>query len=109
MDELLQHSGTVEILLSAALATACVAAQSLLARWWVTPAGRHTWVFQAVFALCLDLWALRIVVPEGDWFLVARLAAFSGVPVVLAWRLRVIVRTWRASRRKRVEDGEGVV
>ncbi len=104
---MLHMAGTVLILASAALATACVIAQGVLARWWVTAAGRHTFVFQGVFALCLDLWALRLIVPEGDWFVFARLVAFSGVPVVLAWRLLVIVRTWRGSRRKRAEGGEG--
>lgn len=101
MDELVKHLGTVLILTSAALATACVVAQGLLARWWKTGAGRHTFVFQGVFALCLDLWAVRLVVPEGDWFLVARLVAFTGVPVVLGWRLEIIIRTWRRERRKR--------
>lgn len=103
MDELVQHLGTVLILTSASLATACVVAQGMLARWWKTPAGRHTFVFQGVFALCLDLWALRIVVPDGSWFLVARLAAFCGVPVVLGWRLDIIIRTWQRERRKRKE------
>lgn len=101
MDELVKHLGTVLILISAALATACVVAQSLLARWWKTQAGWHTFVFQGVVALCLDLWSLRIVIPEGSWFLAARLAAFMGVPVVLGWRLEIIIRTWRRERRRR--------
>ncbi|WP_036322040.1 putative phage holin [Microbispora sp. ATCC PTA-5024] len=99
-------TGTVLILVSAVLATGCVAAQGLLARWWKTDAGRHTFVFQAVFALCLDLWALRVVVPDGAWFLIARLVAFMGVPVVLAWRLEVIIRTWQRGRRARAESKE---
>lgn len=105
---MLHTAGTALILASAGLATACVIAQGMLARWWKTPAGRHTFAFQAVFALCLDLWALRLIVPEGDWFVSARFVAFSGVPVVLAWRLSVIVRTWRAGRRKRAQVGGGV-
>lgn len=109
MDELVQqHLGTVLILSSALLATACVVAQGLLARWWRTSAGRHTFAFMGVFALCLDLWALRIVVPDGSWFLAARLAAFTFVPVVLAWRLDIIIRTWQRERRKRSENKEGV-
>jgi hypothetical protein len=108
MDELVQHLGTVLILTSALLATACVVVHTVLARWWRTNAGRHTWAFEAVIALCLDLWALRLIVPEGDWFLGARLVAFMGVPVVLGWRLDIIIRTWQRERRKRSENKEGV-
>jgi hypothetical protein len=96
--ELLRMVGTALILASAVLATGCVVVHMLLARWWVTDAGRHTFAFQAVLATCLDLWALRLVVPDGAWFLVARLAAFACVPVVLGWRLEIIVRTWRRKR-----------
>lgn len=99
----LRGVGTLFILLSAVLATACVAAHALLARWWQTTAGRHTFAFEFVLAACLNLWALRLIIPDGDWFNIARLAAFSGVPVVLAWRLEIIIRTWRTGRRKRKE------
>ncbi|MEU8151801.1 hypothetical protein [Nonomuraea sp. NPDC048901] len=95
--------GTVEVVLSAVLAVACVAAQMLLARWWQTAAGRHVMAFQAVLAVCLSLWTLRLVVPDGGWFIALRLAAFSGVPLVLAWRLAIIIRTWRSKRREHIK------
>ena len=95
--------GTVLVLVSAVLAVACVAAQMLLARWWQTSAGRHVFAFQAVLAACLSLWAVRLVVPDGEWFVVLRLIAFSGVPIVLAWRLAIILRTWQAKHRARKE------
>lgn len=98
--------GSVLVLLSALLAVACVAAQMLLARWWETAAGRHVMAFQGVLAVCLALWSLRLVVPDGSWFAVLRLVAFSGVPVVLAWRLLIIVKTWRGKHRAQVR-GEG--
>lgn len=108
MDEL-QLAGSVLVVVSAVLAWACVIAQALLARWWATAAGRHVFAFQAVLALCLGLWAVRLVWPEGDWFRLVRLAAFTGVPVVLAWRLQIIVQTWRRGRRQRdkAERGSG--
>ncbi|MFI7448060.1 hypothetical protein ACIBQX_11230 [Nonomuraea sp. NPDC049714] len=97
--------GTVLVLVSALLAVACVAAQALLARWWETPSGRHVMAFQLVLAVCLSLWALRLAVPDGRWFVALRLIAFSGVPVVLAWRLTIIIRTWRAKRREHQKQG----
>ncbi|MGW0805938.1 putative phage holin [Nonomuraea sp. NPDC002799] len=96
-------AGTVLVVVSAVLAVACVAAQMLLARWWQTPAGRHVMAFQAVLAVCLALWALRLAVPDGGWFVALRLVAFSGVPVVLGWRLLIIVKTWRGKRREHKE------
>lgn len=101
MAELAQQAGTVLIVVSAVLALAVVAAHQLLARWQATPAGRHAFTFEAVLALSLTLWAVRLVVPEGDWFLLARLVAFALVPVILAWRLAIIVQTWRLHRRNR--------
>lgn len=96
--------GTVLVLVSALLALACVAAQALLARWWETPGGRHVMAFQLVLAACLSLWALRLVVPDGEWFVALRLVSFACVPGVLLWRLLIIVRTWRAKRREHVKE-----
>lgn len=101
--DMFQQIGTALIVVSALLAFACVTMHSLLARWWRTPAGRHAFSFEAVLALCLCLWASRLVVPEGDWFLLLRLAAFALVPVILAWRLVIIIQTWRRTRRNRAK------
>ncbi|MCK2219686.1 hypothetical protein MF672_038710 [Actinomadura sp. ATCC 31491] len=101
MADLAQAVGSILITISALLALAAVVAHQMLARWWRTPAGRHAFSFEAVLALSLTLWAVRLAVPEGDWFLAVRLAAFALVPVVLAWRLIVIVQTWRRNRRSR--------
>ncbi|MFC3986424.1 hypothetical protein ACFOYY_40275 [Streptosporangium jomthongense] len=60
-----------------------------------------------MLALTLGLWALRLLVPEGDWFQAVRLAAFALVPVVLAWRLQIIIYTWRRGRRQRREAPHG--
>ncbi|MDH2424722.1 hypothetical protein [Sphaerisporangium sp. TRM90804] len=104
MTEQLYAAGTVLVVLSALLADACVIAQMLLARWWQTPQGRHVAAFQSALGLCLTLWALRLIIPEGSWFAIARMASFALIPVVLAWRLVIIIRTWRDARRKRLES-----
>lgn len=101
MAEVLRQAGTVLIVVSAVLAVACVAVHSVLARWWRTPAGRHTFSFELVIASSLSLWTLRLAVPDGDWFQVVRLAAFAFVPLVLGWRLLIIVQTWRRGRRRK--------
>lgn len=90
--------GSVLVVASAVLALACVAAQAILARWWKTSFGRHVFAFQAVLAVCLTLWTLRLVMPDAEWFVALRLSAFACVPVVLAWRLIIIVRTWHRQR-----------
>lgn len=104
MVEVLRVIGSALIVVSALLAVACLAAQALLARWWRTPGGRHFFWFHLVLALCLGLWTSRLVFPDGAWFQVLRLVAFSGIPIVLAWRLQIIIQTWRDMRRKRVKE-----
>jgi hypothetical protein len=96
--------GSVLVVVSALLALACVVSQALLARWWETPAGRHVFIFQGVLAAVLALWALRIWVPDNAFVLALRFAAFAGVPVVLGWRLLIILKTWRAKRREHIKE-----
>ncbi|SFK92886.1 hypothetical protein SAMN05216275_14180 [Streptosporangium canum] len=103
MGEGLRLIGSLLVVVTALLAWACVIAQVLLARWWQTSAGRHVFVFQLVLALCTGLWALRLLIPDGDWFQVARLVAFTLVPWVLGWRFLIILQTWRKGRRQREE------
>lgn len=99
--EAFRQAGTVLIVVSAVLAVAAVVLHQLLADWRKTEAGRHAFTFEAALALSLSLWVLRLAVPEGDWFLLVRLVAFALVPVVLAWRIRIIVLIWRRNRRER--------
>lgn len=103
MHDLLFLIGSVLVVVSALLALACVMSQALLARWWETPAGRHVMAFQAVLASVLGLWTLRLWVPDAGWLVVLRFAAFAGVPVVLGWRLLIILRTWRSKRREHIK------
>ncbi|MFF3443659.1 hypothetical protein [Streptosporangium sp. NPDC002721] len=104
MVEEIRLAGSVLIGVTTVLAVACVVVHQLLARWWRTSSGRHVFTFEAVLALSLSLWSLRLVIPEGDWFQVVRLVAFAGMPFVLAWRIRIIVQTWRKGRRERTRE-----
>ncbi|MGI5274905.1 putative phage holin [Nonomuraea sp. CA-218870] len=103
--DLLYSAGSALLIVSALLAVACVAAQALLARWWATPGGRHVMAFQFVLAAVLTLWALRVWIPDSDLIRVLRSVAFAGVPVVLAWRLGIIFKTWRGKRREHRREG----
>lgn len=98
--EALRTIGSVLIGLTAVLAVAAVVLHHLLADWRRTEAGRHAFTFEVALGLSLALWTLRLVVPEGDWFLFVRLVAFALVPVALAWRIRIIVQVWRRNRQK---------
>lgn len=85
--------GTVLIVASAALASAFCVLYHLSAPWWRSEEGRHTMSFTGVIAVVLTLWTIGAMTPaHGPWWLVVRLVAFSGVPLVLAWRLWLL---WR--------------
>jgi len=107
MADIAQQAGSILIGVSALLSLTVVATHQALARWERTAAGRHVFVFEAVLALSLTLWALRVLIPDGAWYLAARLGASALVPVVLVWRLIVIVQTWRRMRRQR-QHGEAL-
>lgn len=102
--ELIRHLGTIEIVAAAAMAWLVVTTHHLLSKWATTPGGRHAFTFEVVLAVCLSLWAFRLVVPDGNGFLLVRLVAFAGVPLVLFWRWLIIVRVWREARRRRKES-----
>ncbi|MER6581837.1 hypothetical protein [Nonomuraea sp. NPDC001023] len=95
--------GNVLLVVTALIAWACVVSQALLARWWETAAGRHVMAFQAELAALAGLWALRVWFPDVEAIRIARSIAFVGLPIVLGWRLAIIIRTWRAKRRKHKE------
>lgn len=101
---MIEFAGKALVVVSAVLAIAGLVVYQVLSRWWESSYGRHVFSFQAVIAVCLSLWAARLFFPEGDWFQVPRLVAFSGVPVVLAWRIVIIIRAWREERALREKE-----
>jgi hypothetical protein len=101
----IQLAGSVAIIITATLATACPIVYGAFHKWWRAPGSRHLFWFMAVVALVLDLWSLRLVIPDGDWFLIVRLGAFTLLPWVFGWRLLIIVKAVLAERRERKEYG----
>lgn len=90
---MIQTIGTFLVALSAALAWAVCVLYHLSARWWVSEVGRHVMTFTGILAAVLTLWTAGALWSDGGaaWR-VARLVAFTGVPVCLAWRLWILYR-----------------
>lgn len=78
---------------SAIPAVLSVVVYAALYRWWASPIGRHLMSFTAVVAAVLALSVLRRWVGWPDWMPIVYVVVFSGVPIVLWWRLWVFVRT----------------
>lgn len=78
--------------------------------WWRSATGRHLMAFMVALACTFNLAALRILW-EPSWFQAVRVGVFVLVPVVLWWRLWMLVReqvvTWRDKRA--AAAGEGAV
>jgi hypothetical protein len=107
MVETLRAIGTAAIVATMALAWVVVIVHHFLASWWKTPEGRHVFTFELVLAVVLGLWGLRLIIPEGDWFLFIRVVAFALLPVVLVWRLRILIANHRRARKARLEAENG--
>ncbi len=66
-----------------------------LAAWWKSEAGRHVMSFMAIIAAVLVLSSLRALLGaslDTPWFQWLRVAVFVGVPVVIGWRIRLLIR-----------------
>lgn len=100
---MIQLAGSVEIILCAVLATACVLVYGIFHRWWRFPGGRHIFSFMAALAVTFDLAVIRFVMGDSVTFQLIRLAAFTLLPWVLAWRLLILVNAVIAERRQRKE------
>jgi hypothetical protein len=91
--------GDVLLIVSAVLATGFIGVYHWSAVWWRSSDGRHVMGFMAVLAALLDLGVVRIVIGAPAWFLWLRLVVFVAVPVLLAQRLRILVRAQFRKRR----------
>ncbi len=83
--------GNVLLMLTAALAGAIVLVYATT-RWWETAAGRNVMAFMACVAAVTGLHVLRLWYVGGLVFLWLRVAVFALVPLVLAWRLWMLIR-----------------
>lgn len=87
--------GNILLFISALIATAFVLLYAVSARWWQSEEGRHLMSFNAVISAVLWLSVIRVWVPippDTPWFAVLRLVVFGLVPIVLGWRLYLLVK-----------------
>lgn len=92
--------GNIMLIGSALLAIACVVAfwRGTQGDWRHSSLGRHLMAFMATHALILGLGLTRIILVDvlgmsDPWvFQWIRLAAFCLLPVVIAWRLVIIIK-----------------
>jgi hypothetical protein len=96
--------GNVLLAASGLFATAFVVLYSVTARWWRSPMGRNVMSLMFVIGAVLDLSVIRIFVPGSVdllWFNILRLVVFAFVPVVLGWRLWLLIKVQVLRRRDR--------
>jgi hypothetical protein len=87
--------GNALILVTTVLAWVFCILYHFLAPWWRSEMGRNVMVYGLVVAAVLSLSVVRFAsdaVVETPWFAVLRLAVFAGVPVVIAWRIAILIR-----------------
>lgn len=61
-------------------------------RWAHSQEGRHVMAYMASIALILTTWMIGVVFEVPHWFDTVRLCVFATLPIVLTWRLVLIVR-----------------
>lgn len=99
MPDVVQQCGDVMLIVAALVASAsAVVHWGVQPRWWTTGMGRHLFWYMASIAANLDLAAARVAFGaslDTPWFVVARLAVFATVVLVLSWRLLIQVQLRR--------------
>lgn len=101
--KLAETVGNALVVVTAMLAWTFVVTYHVRARWWETETGRNVMAFMAVVAAVCTLAAIRIVAGAGldtPWYAWLRVAVFAPVPVVIAWRILLLVRAQAEVRRR---------
>jgi len=86
---------TILVVISAIVATSFVVAYHFTSRWWRTEVGRNLQAYMFISAGLLDLGVVRAVTnssPDAGWFIYLRLVFFSAVPIVIGWRLWILIK-----------------
>jgi hypothetical protein len=94
--------GNALVVVSALISLTFIIVYHLRAYWWRTSDGRHVFTFMAVIAAVLTSAAMRVLLGDPEWYTWLRVVVFSGVPVVLAWRLAILLST---QTRRRIRFG----
>lgn len=85
---------------SAIVAVASVAAYAVMHPGWRRSGdGHHVMSYMASVALILGVWTAGAFFDTPPWWQSVRLVAFMTLPVVLTWRLILIVQSWWQRRR----------
>jgi FlaA1/EpsC-like NDP-sugar epimerase len=106
---ILQIVGNALVIVSAALCWAFVVVYHVMSRgsWRYSLIGRHLMVSDGTVGTVLTLSVIRIIGgPSLDplWFQVLRMLVFAAVPVVVAWRIWLMVRAQRANNEREHDD-----
>lgn len=100
----LSHAiGNALVISSAIVSLVFIFAYHQRAYWWRTGDGRHVFTFMAVIAAVLTSASLRIIFGDPEWYTWVRVIVFAGVPVVLVWRLSILLS---AQSRRRIRSDE---
>lgn len=99
MSDWVDRAGDVLLAASFVLAVACVVSYAIKTggAWRASEIGRHLMAFMAAMAAVLTMSFLRIVIVDVlghedlPAFRMIRIIVFVGIPVVLGWRLKIIV------------------
>lgn len=95
--------GNALVVLSALISVVFMTVYHLRAYWWRTGDGRHVFAFMGVIAAVLTTAAVRILLGDPEWYTWLRVVVFAGVPVVLLWRLGILLS---AQTRRRIRFGK---
>jgi hypothetical protein len=89
------------LILTFLLSLAYAITYHLVARWWETDFGRSLMSLKIALAVVTGLAAVRILFGvNADWYTALRLIVFVAVPLSLAWRLVVLIKIQRQSRKE---------
>lgn len=101
MPEYLMLAGNVLLTATFLLSTAYAITYHLTARWWETEFGRSLMSLKIALAAVTSLAVVRIVFRiDAEWYGWLRLIVFVAVPLSLAWRLAVLIKIQRHSRKE---------
>jgi len=116
VDRLDVDIGNVELVATFVLALAFVVTYAITVRWWVGRAGRNVMALMAVIVAVVGLSIVRIFWTNSAsctctsapaWFIWLRVSVFALVPIVIGWRLYLLVHVqFIEPRRTRVADDE---
>lgn len=62
------------------------------APWWLHQSGRNVMALMMAITLITGLSCLRLLYSDREWFIILRVAVLGTVPIIIAWRLWMLVR-----------------